>query len=214
MQIDSINQNLRIRYSERKYTVLITFPGGNEKNLKRQWNEMYEGLHCLTKMDIDFNLFLRFRDLNHLKDFPHIRRFGELSQIDDRIHINLDGFSTHELMAIADLYIAGCASFGISEAIAIGKPVFTFAYMGIEKYYFGEYGSDFILYDRDDILRVFRGLEEGFGAFDCKWDLLRRDANYHCDGNNLKRIQNVVWETVREVDILRSDDLGKIGKQS
>jgi len=198
--IEKLRRRLRMKYSETRHTVLITFPGGDEKNLRKQWDEMYDALCSLRSFDIDLNLFLRFRNVDHLEHFEHLKRFKELPLMDARIHIDHDSFSTHELMAISDLYIAGCASFGISEAIAIMKNVFTFSYMGIEKYYFGEYGSDFILYDRDDVLKVFAAIERGFQYFDCKWDLLRKDCNYHCDGNNLKRIQDVVWETVEEID--------------
>ena len=86
-----------------------------------------------------------------------------------------------------------------NEAFANGKTVFSFDFTGKAGFYYTGYGKDFVLRTREDIWKVFNGLETGFKHFDCQWDLLRKDSNYHDDGRNLERIQNEVVKMVGEV---------------
>ena len=99
-------------------------------------------------------------------------------------------------MALCDLFISSSHSSGIVEAVAIGKKAFTFAYMETPKYCFSKYGKDLILRTREDILNVFKDLENDFEGYDCNWELFRKEYNYHYDGRCLDRIQQTVKETI------------------
>ena len=50
------------------------------------------------------------------------------------------------------------------------------------------------------MLAVFAGIETGFKGFDCDWDSLREDFNYHYDGDCLGRLRRIVVETLDEVE--------------
>ena len=188
------------KYKRREKCIVVAFPSGADYNLKGQWEEMYNALSTLKRLKGDFNLFLRFRGTAHLDDFEHIKRFRTLPNIDDRILINHDDFTTQELMVLSDLFIAPCHSSSVYEALAAGSKVFTFDYMGTAKYFFPECGKDFILYNRDDVLHVFEGLKTNFAGFDCNWDGIKRRGNFYYDGRNLERIQEAVYSTIEEVD--------------
>ena len=185
-------------YGSRKWTVLFTLPSGRPLNQPRQWNEVYEALSRLKNTDLDFHLFLRFRNSADLDHYSHLRRFKSLVESEPRFIINHSDFMTHELMAISDMMIGNSTSFSLWEALASNARVFTFDFIGVTKHYFSTYGKDFILETRDDLLRAFQGLENRWAGFDCQWEKLLRDCNYHMDGNNLKRIQDVVNKTLLE----------------
>jgi len=198
-----LNRRLKNLYPERKFTAVIILPSGSERNKKEQWDKIYNALHEMSEMDIDLNLFLRFRSENDLHEYDHLRRFKRLAEKNSTIHIDHDNFTTYELIVLSELVIANSASFAINEAIITNAKVFSFEFLGFTKYYFPNYGNDFILNSKEDLLRVLRGLENNFEGFDCNWDNLKKDCNYHCDGNNLKRIQKVVVDTVSEVENAR-----------
>ena len=179
------------RFPARRHNVLILFPGTREICLRRQWQRMYHALEAVSETGLDCNIILRFRTRDSLRQDP-VRQFMELPRRDPRFIVELENFTTYELMALCDLVIAPEASFTVNEALAMGVVVFTFEYVGTAPYYFSDYGRDFVLRTRDDILRVFAALSTGFQEFDCRWDALRRDANYHEDGLNCHRMRAVV----------------------
>jgi hypothetical protein len=72
--------------------------------------------------------------------------------------------------------------------------VFTFEFIVAGRYYFADYGRDFVLRTAEDVVRVVRAVGSGFEEFDCDWVALRRDLNAHADGGNCVRLQAVVEE--------------------
>ncbi len=198
-RLRSLRDGLERKYPPRRYIALITFPSGADRNLRRQWDQMYQALSNLRTVDIDCTVFLRFRSADHWVHFEHIRRFADLSKFDKRIVMEHEEFCTYELMAIADVVIASSASFVISEAVLTRAKVFTFDYIGTAALYFDGYGRDFVLKNTEDVLRVFHRFQNGSQGFDCDWDRLRREGNYNTDGRNYKRIQGVVLKAMVEV---------------
>jgi len=190
-------------YSDRKHNAVIILPSGAERNKISQWREMFNALKELRDSDIDVNVFLRFRKEKDLKEYDHLKQFESLTKWDERINIDHNNFSTYELLVLCDLVIANTASFAINEAIVINKRVFSFDFIGFAKYYFPDYGNDFILYTKNDLLRVFRGFTNNFADLDCDWEKLKRDCNYHHDGKNHDRIRKVVVDTIKEVHARR-----------
>lgn len=203
-KISRIRNLINDMYGERKYIVLFTFPSGHSLNRKEQWVEVYEGLKEITEHhDLNMHFFLRLRSISHLDTYSHLQRFRTLVQSDKRLILDHEHFTTQELMAISDMVIANSVSFSIWETLATRARVFSFDFIGVAPYYFTDYGKDFILRDRFDLVRAVRGLHNNFKGFDCKWDQLRKDCNYYYDGNNLERIRKVFVETVGEVNALR-----------
>ncbi len=199
--IERVKSRIARQYKSRKFNVLFTLPNPfNSYNMLKQWDALYDGLNLLKDTDIDFNLFLRFRRSRDLEGFGFTKRFMNLEEADNRFIIDHKNFTTQELMAVSDLVIANSVSFSIFESVAIGRKVFSFDFIGTPAYYFPDYGKDFVLKTADDIVKVFKGLESCFNGFDCNWDKLRVDCNYHYDGNNVKRMQKVFLETIAEVD--------------
>ena len=199
-KLSSLKERYKQLYPQRKYTALINFVTTTSTSLfiKERWDELYLGLRGLKNINIDFNLFLRFRTQKCMETASG-SPFKDLPKFDERIIIDHTNFNTHELIALADLFIGQAGSFGINEAFANGKTVFSFDFTGKAGFYYTGYGKDFVLRTREDIWKVFNGLETGFKHFDCQWDLLRKDSNYHDDGRNLERIQNEVVKMVGEV---------------
>ena len=184
-------------YPARRYTAVIAMSGDVERNPRSQWDKMYGALRRLkTDCDVDFNLFLRFRDAKRIRASENMSRFAELSEKDERIIVDHTNFSTYELMALCDVFIACNLSFCINEAIATGARVFTFDLHGRVKYILRDRASAIILNTEDDIIKVFNGLRDNFSEFNCDWEFLRRYCNYHDDGRNLERIQEAVWSLV------------------
>jgi len=197
-EMAELKDKLQKLYPARKYTAVIAMSSDVDYNPRSQWDEMYNALYRLkTHDETDFNLFLRFRLMQYTSSSENMIRFAKLPQHDERIIIDHTNFSTHELMALCDVFIACNISFSINEAVASGAKVFTFNLHGRAKHFFGDdYGSDFILDTSEDLLRVFRGLENDFKDFDCRWELLKKDCNHHSDGKNVERIQDAVWKLV------------------
>ncbi len=198
--VNILKKRFRKIYPDRSYTVVIVLPSGAEFNRKMQWDALYDALCALRTVDIDCNVFLRFRQEEDLVNYEHLRRFRELPKRDERIHIDHENFTTYELMAICNLLIANSASFAINEALITKAKIFSFDFIGFAKDYFPDYGDGFILYTKEDLLKVFNGLKTNFSDFDCDWERLKKDCNYHYDGKNLERIQKVVLDTVRAVE--------------
>ncbi|MBW2004224.1 MAG: hypothetical protein JRI72_06350 [Deltaproteobacteria bacterium] len=197
--MNTLKDKLRYYYPARKYNAVIILPSGAELNKKSQWDEIFNALCKIRTIDLDCNIFLRFRKEKDLNGYGHLRRFKDLPKLDGRIFIDHDNFTTYELMVLSNLVITNSASFAVHEAIVTDAKVFTFELIGFTHYYFPNYGNDFILYTEEDLIRVFMGLENDFMEFDCNWDKLKKDCNYNYDGKNHMRIQEVVWNTVKEV---------------
>ncbi len=205
-EIVRLKDKFQKKYGKRRSTVLIIFPGANNRfTFLRQWNEMFSALKELTQRDLDVSVVLRFRLGNRagpttIEAFDHIKEFLETVYSDPMFIIEKGMFTTQELMAISDVIIAHSSSFAINEALAASAKVFTFDLTGTASYYYPDYGRDFILYKKEDILRVFEAIETDFSTFDVDWDRLRRDANYYTDGGNLDRLRKVLLDSVKEVD--------------
>ncbi len=194
----SIKNNIAALYGNKKYIVVILFPSPSEYNTTERFDMIYEALHELKLIEIDCNIFLRFKRKMYLEN-SHLRRFKNLPQIDNRFIIDLINFSSYELIAVSDMLITSSHSSGMIDAVSIGKKAFTFDYMGTAKHCFGKYGKDIVLNKKEDVLNLFQNLENNFAGYDCNWDLLRKEYNYHYDGKSLRRLQQVVLETVQEV---------------
>ena len=195
--ITSIKNKIASMYGEKKFIVLILLPGPSEYNLMASWNEMYEALCELKSENIECNIFLRFRSVDHLEK-THIRRFKKLPDIDNRYIIDLMNFSTYELMAVSDLVISSSHSSGVIEAVSIKKKTFSFDYMRTAKHSFGKYGKDIILSLKEDVIKAVKNLENNYDGYECDWDLLRTEYNYHYDGKSLNRIRSAIWEILQK----------------
>ena len=199
--VGATRARVRELYGDRRYVVLIMFPSTTTRAcLASQWHQMHEGLRRLGALDLDAHIFLRFRRtafLDHLYGRPIV----EIARTDPRMILDHTNFSTLELQSMSDLVVAANASFGINEAVLAGKRVFTFGYTGKEHFYFPPevYGRDLVLSTADDLVRVVAAVATGFDGVDCRWDLLRRDADYHADGRNCDRIRQGVLELCRSV---------------
>lgn len=196
----SLQNTIQKQYGKRKYIATIILPTGYYINSEHAWEELYQGLQLLKKESLNFHLFLRFKTQSDLKQYNQLQRFVELAQTDSRFIVDHQMFTTYELLAISDLVIAPTASFSIWESLVKPAKVFSFDFIGTAAQYFPDYGKDFILKTREDFIRTIRGLETHFEGFDCQWDRLREDCNYHYDGKNLERIQKVIMETLQEMD--------------
>lgn len=196
--LTEIRRRLTSLYGKRKYLVLILFPSPSEYNLINKWDEIYEGLYEMQSIDIDCTIMLRFRSTDNL-EFEHLKRFKTLTEVDSRFVIDLTNFTTYELMAISDIVISNSHSSGMIDGVALNRRTFTFDFMGTAKYCFKKYGKDIILYGKEDILNIFKNLENNFIGYDCNWDLLRKEYNYYYDGTCLSRLQRVIIETLKEI---------------
>lgn len=183
-------------YGKRAYRALIAFPNRSPLNMSARWDEMYQAVEGFASAGLDCTLFLRFRNLLDAR----VERFGRLAEADERIVIDHVNVTTYDLMALCDAYITSSHSSGMIEAVAIGKPSFTFDYRGTAGFCYGGYGKDLILRTKEDVRAVFEGIETGFAGFDCDWDALREDFNYHYDGDCLGRLRRIVVETLDEVE--------------
>ncbi len=161
---------------------------------------MHKALVAFCETDLDCNVILRFRTRASFES-AHVRQFLDLPDRDPRFIVELTNFSTYELMALSDLVIVTDGSFAGNEALAIGATVFSFEFIGAGRYYFRDYGKDFVLRNAADVLRVFGNINTSFEGFDCQWDALRRDANYHADGLNCHRIRTVVERAAGLTDL-------------
>jgi len=183
-------------YPNRSKIIVIILPSGRKLNLKSRWEELFSALMEFQDTDMDCSVFLRFRKEEDLSVYKHLRRFRDLPKLDDRIYIDHKNFTTYEFMALADVVITSSASFAINESAITGAKVFTLDMTNFTKYYFPDYGRDFILRSKGDLLRVFAGMKKDFAGFDCKWDKLRTECNYHADGHNMQRIRDCVFSAV------------------
>ena len=204
-RVISIKEKIQRNYRKSRFYVVITCPEMGHSKLKSQWDEMFEALWDLKAVVIDFTLFLRLKTPKQLKLDTNLVRFLELPKRDERIIVKSDILSTQELIAVSDLFIGGDASFAVMEALATKAKIFSFTYRHISRYWFSEYGKGLILTNKEDILGVFRGLENDFEQFDIDWARMKRDLSYHYDGQNRHRIREVLLKSVSEVEALRRE---------
>ncbi len=193
--ISDLKERMRKLYQERKYTVVILFPGVAERCLVNRWKEMYRGLELVMNTDADVNVFLRFRQLAHL-EYEYTQCFKELAEKDERFILDHDNFLTQDLMAISDLIITPNASLGINEASAVDKKVLTFDYTNTATLYFDGFGDDFVMTTAEQVQNAFIGLENDFSGFHCDWDGMKMSLNYHTDGRNCERLHDAVYEMI------------------
>jgi len=184
-------------FGNRKYTLLIIFPGANNIiTLKQKWDEMFKALTEISKTDIDVNILLRFKVKKDFDNVSHLQRFKKLSYQDSRFIIDFDLFTTQELMAVSDVIIAHSASFSINEALITSAKVFIVNFLEISSYYFSDYGSDLVLNYSWEIVDVFKALGTDYCSFNVDWEKLRKDANSYSDSNNLDRLRSILLETI------------------
>ncbi len=179
-------------YGKRKYRILVLIPSPTRLNRESLWNEFYEGLNIALKINLDFHIIFQFRDLEVAKQSADTLRIFDIANSSSKCIAGQQSFTTHELMVISDLIIVPNASFGINEAIAIDKDVFTFDFMGTGKLYFGKYGQDLILDKAEEIVSVIRGLETEFNEFQYNGLAMKEELNYYTDGENCARIGKIV----------------------
>ena len=189
---EKIASDISRLYGKRKWVVTILLPGVSSLCKIEQWDRMFEALMDFRRERMDCHVFLRFRNLDDAQRVEYVRRFFDLPDMDARFHIDHETFMTYQLVAASDLVIAANSSWGINEASIAGARVFTFSFLGGERCVYGEYGADFVLESAGDVLGALRGLESGFEGFDCDWERLRMDSDYHFDGRNAERLARVL----------------------
>lgn len=192
VRVRELSERFAQAIPKRAHTLLLLLPGVGPGIAASRWQELYQGLKDLREVALDVNVILRFRREADLRALKPEFDFAKLASADSRIMIESTRFTTHELYLVSDAVIATSASFGINEVAALGKKIFTFEMMGTGALYFGDYGADFVLRDRHDLAKVFRGLTTAFAGFDCDWQRLARDCNYHADGRNVERMRRVI----------------------
>jgi hypothetical protein len=203
--IDTLKERMGKLYQERKYTVVVLFPGVAERCLINRWKEMFRGLEMVQALDLDVNVFLRFRSMEHL-EYEYTRCFKDLTESDPRFILDHDNFLTQDLMAVSDLIITPNASLGINEASAIDKAVLTFDYTNTATLYFDGFGNDFVMTAAEQVKRAFMGLKNSFGDFDCDWSRLKEFLNHHTDGRNCERLRDAVEGIAASADIALSQE--------
>jgi len=191
-KLQKITNDFSKLFGKAKYRVLVLLSGPAHVNRGNMWEEFYLGMKRISKLNLDCQIILRLRETSHSKDFDFIKRIVELGDNDSRFITNQTEFSTQELMPICDLIITPNSSFGINEALAAGKRVFTFDLTGAAKLYFDGYGNDFVMESGDDLVNVFEGLESNFEGMDCDWDRLTKELNYYADGNNCSKMRDAL----------------------
>lgn len=186
----ALQQQLIDRCGRRRYLAVVALPSPGSRNLESQWDEMYRGLQSVLETDLDCTVWLRFRDMDHLR-VPHIGRLMNLTS-DARVVADQTTFSTGELMVLSDLFVSNSHSSGLLEAVAIRKHAFTFDFVGTGAACFTRYGSDLVLSTADDVRKAFRSLVDPSVAADCDRDRLRREYCYTGPGSNIDRIRGAI----------------------
>ena len=160
---------------------------------------LYEALQSFKRTTLDIRIFLRFRRVLDAMKSENMNHFLKLPDEDERFILEHDIFNTHELMVASDLVITANASFAINEALVAEIPVFTFDYTLKTSRYFNDYCPQFVLTDSGAILYCIRGIK--YYTYDAiEYQELRQDADYFHDGKNKERLQELVYETLREME--------------
>lgn len=189
--LDRIKIKINDLYGDFKFIVTILFPGVGDRCVKSKWDTISEGLLLVAGLDVDFKVFMRFRNTEHI-DHPKALPLKKIIASDRRFILDHENFVTQELISVSDLVITPNASFGINEAVAVGKKVVTFDFIGTGARYFASYGKDFVMTRPEQVLKAFQGLVNNFIEMDCAWDELSRDLNYHVDGRNSERLRQLI----------------------
>lgn len=202
-RLEELQDRFRRLYGGRRPLAVILFPTLGEHNDAARIREAIEGLRLLrAEVPGDLTVVSRFRSVE-LADRYRAMGLEAALRKDPRIVIDLTDFSTYEWFALADLVIVSGTSTGIIEAAAAGKPAFTFDYQWLAERVFASYGKDLILRDRQDLLRVFRGIPSKFLGFDCQWQRLASNFSRYSDGKCLGRFRRVILDAVEEVEANR-----------
>ncbi|MBM3751973.1 MAG: hypothetical protein FJW21_12465 [Acidimicrobiia bacterium] len=173
--------------------VLVVFPGDRDICIVPQWDALCDGLRRFATANPGTDIVLRFRHRESLRS-PHVAQFTQLSETLPNCVTVWSEFTTYELMSLADVVVSHDGSFTVNEAIALGRPTFSFEFVCAGRYYFGtRYGTDFVLTTADDLMRVLTAHAAG-APVDCDWGGLARDLNAHTDGRNQSRLRAVVEE--------------------
>lgn len=189
-RLASVRQRWAAYRPKARPMALIVFPGDREICIEPQWHALYEGL-TTAAAGRDVDVVLRFRNRKSI-DGAHVRQFAELAASNDKFVVVWDEFTTYELMAISDVVISHDGSFTVNEAIALGRPTFSFEFVVAGRHYFKDYGRDFVLSSPADVVRVVEAVGTGYAHFDVDWVGLARDLNAHADGGNRARLRAVI----------------------
>lgn len=173
--------------------VLVVLPDDREICVPGQWNELRRALTEIAESPRGVDVVIRFRDRKSALG-ANGRPFTALCERDRRFTAIWKEFTTFELMALSDVVISHDGSFTVNEAVALGVPTFTFEFVCAGRYYFRNYGKDFVLHSSADVVRVVDGIRSGFAGFDCDWRGLVRDLNAYADGRNCARLRAVLEE--------------------
>lgn len=190
-KIQAIAARVEARYGPRRPRILLLLPSTGAWVSRAQWDQLYHGLSRLGETGFGGLVILRCRSARDLGD-RCLARFTALAARDPRIVIESSTLTTHELMVVSDAVIGSSGSFALCEAVQANVKVFSFEFLGTGRRYYGDYGTEIVLETAEDLLRLFERLGRGDTQFDCDWDRLRRDCSYHADGENSRRIQQVV----------------------
>jgi len=173
-------------------TALVMFPSERDITIPALWNAMAAGLERVAAEMPEVDVLLRFRTEQSLRA-PHVAQLRALADRSGSFLVPPPSFSTYDLMTLAGLAITYDGSFTVNEGIAFGIPTFSFEFIGAGRYYFGQYGQDFVLRSPEDVVRTFLAWRAGrLSELDVDWDGLRRDLNCHTDGGNRARLRQLV----------------------
>lgn len=200
-RLQELRERFRRLYGARGPLVVMLFPTlGGHQDLRRI-REAMEGLRLLrAEAPGDFTVVCRFRSVE-LAARTRALGLEAVLQQDSRITLDLGHFTTYEWFALSDGVISATTSTGLIEAAAAGKPAFTFDYRFLAEKVFPQYGRDLVLRNRQDLVRVFRGMASGFRGFDCHWERLARDFSRYSDGGCIQRYRQMILRAVQDVEM-------------
>lgn len=195
-RVESIENEIVNNYGQSKARVIFLFSSPTYLTKKRMWEELHKGFIEIKKLTFDFQIICRFREESH-KSHPYIKNTYELIVNDPRFILEQIDFTTQELMTISDLVITPNTSFGINEALAIKKKVYTFDLIGNASITLKNYANNIVLKSSEDLVNVIEELNNESHDLSYNVNNLSHDLNYHSDGKNCLRLrEKIINETI------------------
>jgi hypothetical protein len=187
------------RYGGQHPLIVLLFPSFSKLNVMKRINAMIDGVRKLGDLPGNFQVVCRFRSVSDLDRF---RTMGldSIMASDRRIVVDMTDLTTYEWIALSDVVIVSGVSSGMVEAAAAGKPCFTFDYVMLAESVYGRYGTDLVLKTAEDLVRVVKHAEIGFGGWDCRWNQIVKDYSYAVDGQSMDRYRAVIEDAVAAVE--------------